>query len=157
MIYENLTDDECALYALAMDESGLDLAEFCYIDEQKDEHGFSDGCFRAWPFQYGWWRLKDQKTISAGSRSCGKALAVTTPILTTDGWKTMETISVGDTVFDENGSQTKVTHVFDIMNDRECFEITFDDGSAIVADGDHEWPARKQPSENPCSSFCSSI
>lgn len=76
MIYENLTDDECALYVLAMDESGLDLAEFCYIDEQKDEHGFSDGCFRAWPFQYGWWRLKDQKTISAGSRSCGKSLSI---------------------------------------------------------------------------------
>ena len=76
MIFENLTDDECALFALCMDESGLDLAEFCYIDEQEDEHGFSDGCFRAWPFQYAWWRLNDQKTIDAGSRSCGKSMSI---------------------------------------------------------------------------------
>jgi len=78
MIYEKMTDDECYLYALIMDESGIDLAEFCYIDETAtDENGDrGDGCFRTWPFQYAWFRNKSQKHIDAASRSCGKSLSI---------------------------------------------------------------------------------
>jgi intein/homing endonuclease len=134
MIIPELTEEECYLLALFEDESGIDFAEFCLIDEERD-----DGLFRAWPFQYAWWRSSDQKQISAGARSVGKALDVTTPILTVDGWKTMETIQIGDMVFDELGNQTRVTNVFATLYNRDCYELVFDDGSSVVADGDHLW------------------
>jgi len=71
MIYEKLTEEECYLYALITDESGIDLAEFCFIDESQE-----DGCFRAWPFQVPWFRNQAQKHIDAASRSCGKSLSI---------------------------------------------------------------------------------
>lgn len=78
MILEEMTEEECYLYALTQDESGIDLAEFCFIDESAtDEDGNrGDGCFRAWPFQYPWFRNRAQKHIDAASRSCGKSLSV---------------------------------------------------------------------------------
>lgn len=70
-IYENLTEAECYLYALTQDESGLDLAEFCVVDDTQE-----DGCFRAWPFQVAWWRTNLPKTIDAGARSIGKSKSI---------------------------------------------------------------------------------
>lgn len=79
MIYENLTEDECAFYSLIMDESGIDIAEFCMIDdttydEETGERG--DGCWRAYPFQYAWYRDKSTKQIDAAGRSIGKSMSI---------------------------------------------------------------------------------
>jgi len=134
MIYEQLTDNECYLYALTQDESGLDLAEFCYIDETSE-----DGCFRAWPIQYAWWRKKDQKQISAGSRSVGKALAVDTPIFTLDGWKLMGDIEEGDFVLHPSGAPNCVIETHEIYDDRPCYQIDFSNGGRITADSNHLW------------------
>lgn len=77
MIREALTDEEIYFYALTQDESGLDLAEFLFIDETDEtEDQSGDCCFRAWPFQFAWWRTNKPKTIDAGSRSCGKSLSI---------------------------------------------------------------------------------
>lgn len=46
-VMEALTDEECYLYAILSDVSGLDQAEFLTVDEQND-----DGCYRAWDFQW---------------------------------------------------------------------------------------------------------
>jgi hypothetical protein len=70
-VYEGLTEEECYLWAILSDESGLDQAEFAYTDETQE-----DGVFRAWPFQWPWWRCEDQKQIDRGSRSCGKSLSI---------------------------------------------------------------------------------
>lgn len=70
-VYENLSEEECYLYAILQDESGLDQAEFAYVDETSD-----DGIFRAWPFQWPWWRCDDELQIDAGSRSAGKSLSI---------------------------------------------------------------------------------
>lgn len=70
-VYENLTEEECYLYAILTDDSGLDQAEFSFVDETVE-----DGCFRAWPFQWPWWRCDDQLQIDRGSRSCGKSLSI---------------------------------------------------------------------------------
>lgn len=70
-VYENLTEEECYLIAILTDESGLDQAEFSYTDETADE-----GLFRAWPFQWPWWRCEDTYQITAASRSCGKSLSI---------------------------------------------------------------------------------
>lgn len=79
MIHENLSDDECALFALIMDDSGIDVAEFCLIDdttydEETGERG--DGCWRAYPFQYAWYRDDSSLQIDAAGRSIGKSMSI---------------------------------------------------------------------------------
>lgn len=69
----------------------------------------------------------------------GKALAVDTPVPTPEGWSTMGALRVGDRVFDENGEPCNVIAVTDVMYDHECYRLTFDDGSSIVADAEHLW------------------
>lgn len=77
--------------------------------------------------------------ISMQSRQTGKALDINTPILTTDGWKTMETVEVGDYVFGDDGLPTKVIFTSDIMHNRPCYKITFSNNEEIIADAEHLW------------------
>lgn len=68
-----------------------------------------------------------------------KGLDITTPIFTKNkGWITMETIDVGDIVFDKNGEETKVLHTSSIHN-KKCYKIKFDNKVEIIADYDHRW------------------
>jgi len=67
-------------------------------------------------------------------------LALDTPIPTPIGWKRMGNLSVGDYVFDQDGKPTAVVAVSPVFNDRECYRITWSDGSHIVADAEHKWP-----------------
>jgi replicative DNA helicase len=71
----------------------------------------------------------------------GKALALDTPIPTPSGWTTMGALQVGDMVFDERGQPCMVCFVTPVQEQRECFELSFDDGSAVVADAEHRWSA----------------
>jgi len=73
------------------------------------------------------------------SSQVGKALAIDTPIITLNGWKTIKDIQPGDIVFGSNGNPAEVLATSPIMNDRPCYEITFDDGEIIIADADHKW------------------
>ena len=66
-------------------------------------------------------------------------LDITTPILTVDGWKTMEELQPGDVVFDENGNLTNVTGVSEIFENRKCYKMVFSDGSEVVCDSEHLW------------------
>jgi predicted phage terminase large subunit-like protein len=72
-------------------------------------------------------------------RGYGKALALDTPIATTAGWTYMGELRDGDEVFDENGDPCVVEKVHDVLLGRDCYAVRFDDGSEIVADGDHLW------------------
>ena len=67
-----------------------------------------------------------------------KGLALDTPILTNNGFKTMEELKVGDTIFDKDGMETHVITKSEIHNN-PCFKITFDTGDVITADEDHRW------------------
>jgi deoxycytidine triphosphate deaminase len=69
----------------------------------------------------------------------GKALALETPVPTTEGWKTMGQLEVGDSVFDEDGFPVVVVNATGPMFDRPCFEVEFSDGTTVVADADHLW------------------
>ena len=77
--------------------------------------------------------------IWLGFNSGGKALDIETPIATSEGWKTMGGVEVGDIVFDERGRPTTVTFTSPIMHGRPCFRVAFSDGSEIIADADHRW------------------
>jgi DNA segregation ATPase FtsK/SpoIIIE-like protein len=77
--------------------------------------------------------------LIAGATGAGKALAVDTPIPTSNGWTTMGEIQVGDEVFDELGERCLVIGATPVMYDRPCYEIEFSDGTVIVADAEHLW------------------
>src|SRR5579884_3595335 len=74
-----------------------------------------------------------ERVVFMKGSQIGGPLALDTAIPTVDGWTTMGTIRVGDRVFDENGHPARVVGVSDVFFDRECFEITFSDGSRIVS------------------------
>lgn len=67
-----------------------------------------------------------------------KGLPIETPIPTPDGWKTMESLAIGDIVFDKDGKQTKVLGKSQVKT-KPCYEITFDDKSVAICDNEHLW------------------
>jgi deoxycytidine triphosphate deaminase len=69
----------------------------------------------------------------------GKALALDTPVPTPNGWRTMGELEPGDAVFDEAGAPTIVLDVTPPMIGRPCREVTFSDGTRVVADASHQW------------------
>jgi len=99
--------------------------------------------YKPWGFQgtmLDWARdLNNRRMIIVGGTGGGKALSLNTPILTSNGFVTMDQIMVGDTIFGPDGNPTKVTGVYDLQFNQRCYEIVFSDGSIIVASGDHLW------------------
>lgn len=79
-----------------------------------------------------------RKVLRAGRR-LGKALDVSTPIPTPNGWKTMGDLQEGDQVFDESGDPCNVTFATEYQYGRQCYEVKFSDGSSLIADADHQW------------------
>jgi phage terminase large subunit-like protein len=96
---------------------------------------------------YGWKRKNDeglivrrfQRAYIEMGKGNGKALSCNTPIPTPEGWFVMADLQPGDTVFDDTGAACKVTAVSDIMIDRPCYRVRFNDGSEMVADASHLW------------------
>ncbi len=66
-----LTEEEKFLLCILEDPAGIDLAEFTWKDYESD-----DKCWRAWPFQWPWWRCPDQRQLDQCARSVGKSTGV---------------------------------------------------------------------------------
>jgi hypothetical protein len=77
--------------------------------------------------------------LYGGQGGGGKALALDTPLPMPTGWTTMGDVSVGDTLFDDNGQPCRVTATSPVMLDHRCYRVRFSDGSKIVADAEHRW------------------
>ena len=69
----------------------------------------------------------------------GKALAVTTPIPTPFGWRTMGDLAPGDLVFDEHGEPVRIVAATPWMQGRPCREVEFSDHTTVIADASHQW------------------
>lgn len=82
-----------------------------------------------------------QMVIVAARPGCGKALALDTPLPTPTGWTTMGEVAVGDRLIGSDGRPTTVVAATEVLTDRPCYEITFSDGTRVVADGEHLWRA----------------
>ena len=76
-----------------------------------------------------------------------KGLPLDTDILTTNGWKKMGDLKVGDVVFDKNGKETNILHVSNVHYN-SCYKIKFDNNDEIVCDADHRWEVFFQQSVN---------
>jgi hypothetical protein len=98
-------------------------------------------CINLFPYQKRILRtLRDnRKVILLASRQCGKALDVDTPIKTPQGWTTMGALKTGDQVYGLNGMPCNILKAHDVLYDRDCYEIEFDNGEKIVADSEHNW------------------
>ncbi|MGV8966229.1 MAG: replicative DNA helicase [Cellulomonas sp.] len=80
-----------------------------------------------------------QMIVLAARPAIGKALALDTVLPTPTGWTTMGEVRVGDALLAADGTTTLVVGATDVMVDRPCYEVTFDDGSVLIADALHEW------------------
>ena len=69
----------------------------------------------------------------------GKALALDTPVPTPDGWVTISDLQPGDHVLDAHGRPCSVLRVSPIFLGDDCYEVIFDDRTAVIADADHRW------------------
>ncbi len=65
-------EEECYLLAILDSPDGLDLAEFVWYDAES-----SDGCYRAWDFQWSWYTCEDMYQVDQGGRACGKTVSIT--------------------------------------------------------------------------------
>lgn len=82
--------------------------------------------------------------LPKGSR---KALALDTPLPTPLGWTTVGEVRPGDFLFDESGRQCRVLQVHPVRPADDCYRLMFDDGTSIVANGDHGWMASSRRPE----------
>jgi len=98
-------------------------------------------CIDLFPYQKRILRtLRDnRKVILLASRQCGKALDIHTPIKTPKGWTTMGELKTGDQVYGLNGEPCNILKAHEVLYDRVCYEVEFDNGEKIVADEDHNW------------------
>lgn len=71
-----------------------------------------------------------------------KALDVETPVFTTWGWKRHGDIQTGDYVFGPDGWPRRVTGVSP-QTIQPSYQVTFDDGSALLACGEHLWEVER--------------
>lgn len=88
----------------------------------------------------------ERMAAEAGTAEGGKGLALDTPLPTPTGWTTMADVAVGDRLIARDGSSTTVLAVSEIHH-RDCFRVTFRDGSSLVADDEHQWIV--SPTANP--------
>lgn len=95
----------------------------------RPHHGQQEYYLRSWAYE----------ALFGGQAGPGKALAIDTPIPTPDGWIAIGDLQVGDCVFSGDGSPVAVTYAGPIMYQHEVYSVEFDDGSIILADGDHKW------------------
>ena len=68
-------------------------------------------------------------------------LNIDTPIPTVSGWKTVESVEVGDQVFSPDGHPVAVTGKSDVYEE-ELYEVVTSDGQVIECDGQHLWTVR---------------
>ena len=83
-----------------------------------------------------------QMIVVAARPAIGKALALDTPLPTPTGWTTMGKVRVGDQLLASDGTPTTVVAATEVMVGRPCYRVTFDDGTTIVADAQHQWATR---------------
>jgi replicative DNA helicase len=80
-----------------------------------------------------------QMIIVAARPGIGKALALDTALPTPTGWTTMAEVQVGDRLIGADGRPTRVVAATEVMHNRPCFELTFSDGTTVIADAEHQW------------------
>ena len=84
--------------------------------------------------------MKYHRCLLMASRQLGKALDVKTLIpLATGKFKTLHNLTLDDWVLDENHNPIPLVAMTDIMYDRPCYQIKFNNDQQVIADKKHMW------------------
>ena len=78
----------------------------------------------------------NHKIANLCSRGFGKALEISTPIITPSGFKPIGELEIGDEVYDRNGRVTHVTATSQVFTN-QCYEFELEDGTTFIANEDH--------------------
>ena len=70
-VLADLSEEEKYLLAIIQDQSGIDIAEFCWSDETS-----KDFVFRCYDYQYAWYRNNSKFQIDQCGRAIGKSLGI---------------------------------------------------------------------------------
>jgi hypothetical protein len=76
--------------------------------------------------------------LVSGSNQAGKAQGITEPVLTTNGFRKIGDLRIGDQVIGGDGRPCNVTGVFP-QGELDIFRLTFDDGASARCSEDHLW------------------
>ena len=89
--------------------------------------------------------LKEQGAgIVALDMGLGKAQPLDTPLLTTDGFKTISTVNVGDFVYNRYGKPVKVTGKSEVWKDQIVYNVHNTRGAITKVHENHEWLIKRQ-------------
>lgn len=80
--------------------------------------------------------------IIGGKRGGGKALCINELVASPFGFRKIQDVHVGDTVIGQDGRFTKVIAETPI-HERECYRVTFSDGSHVDVSDEHLWKIRR--------------
>lgn len=82
---------------------------------------------------------KGKMYLRSGSSGLGKALPNYTLIPTTEGWKTVGEIKVGDYLFDRFGKPTKVLKIYPQPEKKQIYKVYFKSGKVAECCNEHLW------------------
>jgi hypothetical protein len=132
---------ECIEAAQPLPISGIITIEQIWQSvEVMYDYGLPRGVSPGWSNLARYYTVRPgELTIITGIPSHGKALSLDTPLPTPTGWTTMGAVQQGDWLFDETGTPCQVLRTTEVMYGHPCFEVTFSDGTQVIADADHQW------------------
>lgn len=85
--------------------------------------------------------------IPTGTVLDWKGLYIHTAVPTPGGWTTMDALVEGDEVFGLDGTVCRVTKTYPVTPGRDCYRVTFDDGTSVVTDDVQQWNVVKGGSQ----------
>lgn len=95
-------------------------------------------------------RITDGKLPKAHIGWIDEALALDTPIITPQGWRTIGDLQIGDTVYGADGQPTRIVNLTPVFLNHDCYRVTFRDDTSVVADAGHKWLSKRAYStQNP--------
>ena len=114
------------------------ISYYDWINQNTTIQGIPFTCDR-YPFQKAIINDMSQELHCIKPSQIGLPLSLKTPVFTTEGMKTLGEIKIGDYVYTPKGQKTKVVYLSPIQTDSPCYELTFCDGTKIIADENHRW------------------
>ncbi|ABK02403.1 putative ATP-dependent DNA helicase [Arthrobacter sp. FB24] len=74
--------------------------------------------------------------------TASEGLALDTPIPAPKGWTTVGKLGAGDKIYGTTGEPVTVVEAFPVQTNRDCYRVTFRDGTSLVASDGNLWQAR---------------
>lgn len=83
-------------------------------------------------------------SLEVWARDHLKAVDLTEPVPTPDGWKEHGALRFGDTVYGPDGKECRVVGISEVFETGDCYRVTFTDSTTVVVNGDHLWTVEKK-------------